>query len=103
MIHIVSFGAGGFSPQIRLLGSTKKTTSKSGTPPKLTKAGVDAWAREVGRNVEVRTTLNLEHRRFILLSSRRVIIVGISINDVHKNEAVFTESDDLDRNFFDSE
>ncbi len=44
-----------------------------------------------------------EHRRFMLLSGGRSLLLGHSLNAIHKNEAIRVESDVEDRAFFDSE
>ena len=43
-----------------------------------------------------------EHRRFMLLSGGRSLILGTSLNSMAKNEAVRIVDDKADRAFFDS-
>jgi hypothetical protein len=98
LIDILSFGNGGVSNSLRLLGSTKKT---GGAIPKFTKVGVDAWLAQLGVTGEARVMPPTEHRRFMLLSGGRSLILGHSLNAIHKNEAVRLEPDADDRAFFD--
>ncbi len=42
-----------------------------------------------------------EHRRFFLLSGGQSLILGPSLNSIHKNEAVRLEPDAEGRAFFD--
>lgn len=98
ILEILSFGSGGVANGIRLLGSTKKLT---GRIPRLTKTGVDAWLTERGVSGEVRImAADDEHRRFLLLSNGKSLILGPSFNAIHKNEATHVEPDTEDRNFF---
>jgi hypothetical protein len=100
LIHIVSFGNGEVANGVRLLGSTHKT---KGAVPKLTKTGVDAWLTQLGIHGEARVMIpNDQHRRFMLLSGGQSLILGHSLNAIHKNEAIHLESDAGDRVFFDS-
>jgi hypothetical protein len=99
LINILSFGSGGVADGVRLLGSTKKTT---GSIPKFSRAGVDAWLTQLGITGEARVMLQTdEHRRFLLLSGGQSLILGMSLNAIHKNEAVRLEPDTADRAFFD--
>ena len=86
---------------VRLLGSACKT--QQGDVPKFTKAGVEAWLKQLGIDGEVRVMAsNNEHRRFMLLSGGQSLILGPSLNAIHKNEAINLELDDsVDRLFFD--
>jgi hypothetical protein len=100
LIHILSFGSGEVANGVRLLGSTRKT---QGAIPKFTKTGVDAWLIQLGIHGEARVmSPNDQHRRFILLSGSQSLILGHSLNAIHKNEAIRLESDSEDRVFFDS-
>lgn len=102
LIQILSFGDGQFGSSVRLLGTT--ATANRGNPPRLSKAGVDAWARQLGITVEARFLPQAnEHRRFILLNQRQSLILGPSLNSIHKNEAVSVDSDVHDRPFFDQQ
>ena len=73
-----------------MLGSTKMTTGKI---PKLTTVGVNAWLAQLGINGEARIMPPGEHRRFMLLSGGQSLILGMSLNAIHKNEAVRLEPD----------
>jgi len=96
---ILSFGSGSVASGVRLLGSTATTT---GSLPRFTKAGVDAWLLQLGIPGEARVVAaKSEHRRFMLLSSGRSLLLGSSLNSIHKNEAVRVEADTEDRPFFD--
>jgi hypothetical protein len=101
IIAILSFGSGGVSNGVRLLGSTKKT---QGPVPRFTKAGVDAWLTQQGVSGEARvfTASQDDHRRFMLLSGGQCLILGPSFNAIHKNEATHVEADTVDRSFFDA-
>jgi hypothetical protein len=98
LIDILSYGDGKVANGVRLLGSTKKTT---GTSPKLTKVGVHAWLTQLGINGEARVMPPDEHRRFLLLSGGQSLLLGHSLNAIHKNEAIRLEPDAEDRAFFD--
>jgi hypothetical protein len=103
LIHIVSYGDATFAPMVRLLGSTAKTATKTGVPARLSATGISEWAKQLGINAEGRyLPREDEHRRFILLSGGRSLILGPSINSIHKNEAVSVEDDLEDRPFFDA-
>lgn len=102
LIRILSFGKGQIAKNIRLLGTTATTIGGGGKPPRFTKAGVDAWASQLGINAEARVLpKGSEHRRFLLLDGHRSLILGPSLNSLHKNEAVAIEDDTEDRPFFD--
>lgn len=99
LIHILSFGEANVSNGVRLLGSSKKS---SGSIPKFTKVGVDAWLKQLKIKGEARIMSRTdEHRRFILLSGNKSLLLGPSLNAIHKNEAIRIESDIEDRKFFD--
>ncbi len=100
LIDIMSFGGGEVAAGVRLLGSTNKA---AGPTPRYTKAGVDAWLTQLGVTGEGRVMAQKEHRRFMLLSGGRSLLLGHSLNAIHKNEAIRIESDVEDRTFFDSE
>jgi hypothetical protein len=100
LIDILSFGGGGVVNGVRLLGSARKT---QGAIPQLTRTGVTAWLSQLGITGEGRVIDPMnEHRRFLLLSGRQSLILGPSLNSIHKNEAVRKEPDTEDRPFFDS-
>lgn len=99
LIDILSFGSGGVANGVRVLGSTSKT---QGAVPKFTKAGVDAWLTQLGIHGEARIMDPGQHRRFMLLSGGQSLILGHSLNAIHKNEAIRLESDSEDRAFLDS-
>jgi hypothetical protein len=103
LIDILSFGsgggAGGVATGVRLLGSTHKT---KGPVPQFTKIGVDSWLKQLGIQGEARVMApNDQHRRFMLLSGGQSLILGHSLNAIHKNEATHVEPDAADRLFFD--
>ena len=50
-------------------------------------------------NCEIRSTEG-EHRRFMVLDSSDVLIIGCSLNDIDKNEVAFLEGNPEDRRFF---
>jgi hypothetical protein len=98
--NILSFGNGRIADGIRLLGS-KKT---QGYNSSFTKAGTDAWLKELNVTGEARVmSTKGQHRRFILLSTGDSLILGPSLNAIHKDEAIRLESDSEDKAFFDSE
>ena len=97
---ILSFGSGSVASGVRLLGSTATT---AGSIPRFTKAGVDAWLLQLGIGGDARVVAaKSEHRRFMLLSSGHSLLLGPSLNSIHKNEAVRVEVDAEDRPFFDA-
>lgn len=99
LIHILSFGEANVSNGVRLLGSSKKS---SGSIPRFTKVGVDAWLKQLKIKGEARIMSRTdEHRRFILLSGNKSLLLGLSLNAIDKNEAIRIESDIEDRKFFD--
>ena len=97
LMDILSFGSGTIADGVRIL-STKKTIT--GQVPRLTKIRFDAWLRQLVINGEIRTMQPSEHRRFMLLSGAQSLILGHSLNAIHKNEAVRIEPDTEDRVFF---
>ncbi|MBL8821664.1 MAG: hypothetical protein JNJ77_03680 [Planctomycetia bacterium] len=94
---ILSFGRGGIAKGIRLLGSADKA---NGPIPRLTKLGLDAWLKECKGELRVLPTGSKEHRRFLLLSDGKSLIIGHSLNAFHKNEAVRVEDGSSDTTFF---
>jgi hypothetical protein len=98
LVDILSFGRGTVADGVRVLSTSKTTT---GNVPRLTKAGFDAWLNQTGITGEIRIMGNSEHRRFILLSGGQSLLLGPSLNSIHKNEAVRLEPDAQDRAFFD--
>ena len=97
---ILSFGDGTVANGVRLLGSAETT---AGSVPRFNKAGVDAWLLQLGISGEARAVAaKSEHRRFLLLSGGQSLLLGHSLNSVHKNEAVRVESNAEDRPFFDA-
>jgi hypothetical protein len=98
--NILSFGDS-LSAAVRLLSSTKMT---QGTTPRLTKSLVADWFTERGITAgEVRLLPPSEHRRFMLLKGGQSLLLGMSLNAIAKNEAVYLDSDREDRPFFDTE
>lgn len=98
LIDILSFGAGSVANGVRVLSTARTTT---GQIPRLTKAGFDAWLVQLKINGELRLMQPSEHRRFLLLSGGTALLLGQSLNSLHKNEAVRLEPDGADRSFFD--
>lgn len=98
LIDILSFGRGSVANGVRVL-STAKTTG--GQIPHLTRAGFDAWLAQLKISGELRVMSSAEHRRFILLSGGQSLLLGPSLNSIHKNEAVRLEPDVQDHAFFD--
>ena len=97
---ILSFGSGSVADGVRLLGSTATTT---GAIPRFTKAGVDVWLLQLGIAGDTRVVAaKSEHRRFMLLSTGHSLLLGPSLNAIHKNEAIRLEVDAEDRPFFDA-
>jgi hypothetical protein len=104
LTRILSFGQGSALNGVRLLGSSATLVGGAGKPPRFTKAGVAAWAAQLGIQAEARVlTQKGEHRRFLLLDGGRPLILGPSLNSLHKNEAVAIEDDKEDRPFFDTQ
>lgn len=98
LIDILSFGAGSVSNGVRVL-STNKTTS--GQVPRLTRSGFDTWLNQLGISGDVRIMDPSEHRRFMILSSGQSLLLGPSLNSIHKNEAIRLEPATHDKIFFD--
>jgi hypothetical protein len=104
LIRIASFGKATFAKNVRLIGTTATTKTGPGIPPRLTKAGVDAWALQLQISSEARVLpKGTEHRRFLLLDAGRSLILGPSLNALSKNEAVAVEDDKEDLPFFDAQ
>lgn len=103
ILNIISLCDGSISPSIRLLSSAKAQQRSRGIP-RITKTYVDLWLREVGANAgELRLVgTSGEHRRFLLLSRGKSLILGPSLNSLDKNEAVSIETDTEDAAFFES-
>lgn len=68
---------------------------------------IDDFNNEFETNIEVKKCENKEHRRFLILNDNRVILIGCSLNDINKNEAVseelIPELKGLDLDFFKEE
>lgn len=100
LITICSFGNGKIGENIRLLSSNKKA---GGSNPTFTELGVTAFLFQTNVSGTARIlSSNSEHRRFILLSGGKSLILGHSLNSIHKNEALRIEEDTEDKVFFDS-
>ena len=98
VINICSFGNGKVGNNIRLLGSSRKAR---GTNPTFTQAGVFSFFTETNVTGSAKVmNSNTEHRRFILLTGKKSLILGHSLNSIHKNEAIRVESDADDLIFF---
>lgn len=98
---VLSFGQGGFARNVRLLGSEKANQGK--TIARFTRAGVEVWAQQHKLTAEARILPGGEHRRFLLLNDGQVLILGMSLNQIHKNEAIRTEPGAQDSAWFDSQ
>jgi hypothetical protein len=98
LLDILSFGSGSIANGVRVL-STSKTIS--GQVPRLTKNGFEAWLAQLRVTGELRLMASSEHRRFMLLSSGRSLLLGHSLNAIHKNEAIRLEPSVRDQAFFD--
>jgi len=98
LIDVLSFGKGTVANGVRML-STSKTAG--GQIPRLTKTAFDAWLAQLKIKGEIRLMAPSEHRRFMLLSGGQSLLLGQSLNSLHKNEAVRVEPDNADRAFFD--
>lgn len=96
LIDILSFGAGSVANGVRVL-STNKTTGRA---PRLTKVGFNLWLSQLEINGEIRLMGGSEHRRFLLLSNGQSLLLGPSLNALHKNEAVRLEPNIEDLAFF---
>ena len=96
ILTIVKFGVS-ISHNLRLLTSSKVVS-------RLTKSYIQSWFKELNCSGEIRQLKSdKEHRRFMLLSGGQSLIIGLSLNDISKNEAAHLESDTQDLTFFDSE
>ncbi len=86
------------SSSLRLITSRKEAE-------RLSSSFITAFFTELGASSgEVRKTSSPRpHRRFMLLSRGRSLIMGMSLNDLNKNEAAHTETDVLDKAFFEAE
>ena len=98
LIDILSFGTGSVFNGVRVL-STNKTTS--GQVPRFTRSGFATWLNQLGIGGDVRIMDPSEHRRFMILSSDQSLLLGPSLNSIHKNEAIRLEPASQDRLFFD--
>lgn len=85
-------------PNLRLI---KKDSSSN----RLTEAFAKAFLSEFGcQTGEIRrSTAKNPHRRFMLLSGGQSLILGLSLNDLNKDEAAHLENDQVDRPFFEQE
>lgn len=102
LVEVLSFGAGSLGSPLRLLVTSKTTMpGRAGQPARFTVSGVEAIVRQYAVEVETRVMPQSEHRRFLLLSGGRALLLGPSLNAVDKNEAVRLEPDTEDRAFFD--
>ncbi len=74
-------------------------------PGRLSRNFVRDYFRELGcHSGEIRKTSSKKpHRRFMLLSGGQALIMGMSLNDLDKNEAVRLEDDQEDKPFFEIE
>ncbi len=98
--NILSFGNGSIADGIHLLGS-KNTQGRN---PRFTKAGTNAWLKELNITGESRImSTKGQHRRFLLLNTGNSLILGPSLNAIHKDEAIRLESDLDDKAFFNAE
>lgn len=83
-----------FENEIKCLKTTKS---------ELNAAFVKAFEKETNIQFQVRcTNSKKEHRRFFLLPNNDVVIFGMSLNDLNKNEAAIRESSPEDTEFFNS-
>jgi len=86
------------APSVRMITSTKGAK-------KLSQSYTQAFFSELGcTDGKVRRTSSRKpHRRFMLLTGGQSLVLGMSLNDLNKNEAVSVEDDALDREFFEAE
>ncbi len=98
---IISVGEGRLSPSIRLLTSSKALQKRNGIP-RLSRSFVDQWLKEVeATSGEMRLMGSEgEHRRFLLMSDKRSLVLGASLNGLNKNEAASVDSNKEDLDFF---
>ena len=95
---VLSFGSGAVANGVRILGGAGKN---QGNSPTFTAKGVAAWLKQQGISGEARTfPAKREHRRFLLLDDGRTLILGHSLNALHKNEVVHLDTNDEDGTFF---
>jgi hypothetical protein len=95
-----------FRTIVRLSGASAAglrilTTDKGAR--RLSHSFANAVFTELGQPGTVRKTSDEAHRRFMLLSGGKSLILGMSLNSIDKNEAAHIEDDREDRPFFDSE
>lgn len=98
LINICSYGNGKIGDNIRLLGSSAKGR---GPNPTFTQVGTSAFFAQkniIGTAKVI--TESSEHRRFLLLSGGKTLLLGHSLNSIHKNEAIRVEPDIDDLVFF---
>lgn len=97
LVSLVGLGHG-VAPDVRLVTSLA-------LGERLTQAFVAATVRELRapHGLVRRTTSPKPHRRFMLLSGGQSLILGMSLNDLDKDEAARIEPDTEDRPFFDRE
>lgn len=93
---VVNIGADWSNP-VRLLTSSKVD------PPKLTVPFFKSFLTDRALKGELRSMTHKEHRRFLLLSSGKALIVGFSWNKPAHAEVVLLEPDVQDRPFFNAE
>ncbi len=99
LLDICSFGNCGIDAGLRILTSNKTI---KGSIPRLTKNGVDSFFSQIQLSGELRILNSKdEHRRFLLLSNGKSLIIGNSLNSLHKNEVIHTENGFEDLKFFD--
>jgi hypothetical protein len=73
-------------------------------PPRINKTFAKAFCDEFGCDLaKIRHMPKGEHRRFLLLSEDKVLILGCSLNNLNFNEAVRLESDGTDKPFFETQ
>lgn len=86
-----------FNNPIRCL-TTKKTSGKIDKP---------FWTdfnNELSLTLEIRICQSKkEHRRFLILSDDKIIIIGCSLNDINKNEILMEDTSQEDIDFFSEE
>ncbi len=98
LINICSYGNGKIGDNIRLLGSNLKGR---GPNPTFTQAGASAFFAQKNITGTAKVMMeSTEHRRFLLLSGGKTLLLGHSLNSIHKNEAIRVESDIEDLAFF---
>jgi hypothetical protein len=99
-------GLGTFLSIVRLSGASapglRALTTDKGAK-RLSARFADAVFQELGHPGEFRRTSIEAHRRFMLLSGGRSLILRMSLNSIDKDEVASVEDDRNDRPFFDSE